>query len=136
MIDTLSEGELQITKDNPIRWKADLAEEKRYFQNKKELLNYFDKNDFSQHITIRYQYQPLSFEYLEKIVIDDPKIDDTSYFEEACAALEERMRENGIRVPLKIRTCSSGCHCKETYGKCQQGYFYHQFGLQEKGETR
>lgn len=27
VIDTLSEGELQITKDNPIRWKADMPEE-------------------------------------------------------------------------------------------------------------
>ena len=134
VIDTLSEGELQITKDNPIYWEADLAEEKRYFQKKTELLNYFDKNDFSQHITIRHQYQPLSFEYLEKIVIDNPKIDDTSYFEEAYAALEERMKENKIRVPFKIRTCSSGCHCKKTYGRYQKGYFYHQFGLQEKEE--
>ena len=132
LIDVLPQGKLKITKDNPIRWKLRMTEEEKYFLNEYELSSCFDKNKFAQHITICNQNEPISFRYLEKIVLDDPQIDDRSYFNEAYDKLSNYIYENAPEIPLEVRECPSSCNCKENYMKHKPGYFYHRFSLHEK----
>ena len=88
VLETLPEGTIQITKDNPIRWSPNTPENRRYFSSEEELYFGYTKGDFTQHITLRHQTEALPFDYLEKIIIDNPMIDNASYFENAYCHLQ------------------------------------------------
>lgn len=127
LIDTLPQGSIKITKDNPIRWNPDMTEDEKYFLSEGELRLWFNKGDFTQHITVRHQIGPLSFDYLEKIIIDDPGVDDTRYFENAYRHLQDLIDEYVADVPLEVRQCPLGCGCQEQYRSYKIGYIYHKF---------
>ena len=127
LIDALPQGSIKITKDNPIRWTPNMAEDEKYFLSENELRLWFNKGDFTQHFTVRHQLEPLSFEYLEKTIIDDPGVDDIRYFENACRHLQNLMDEYSVDVPLEVRQCPLGCDCQKQYRSYKIGYIYHKF---------
>lgn len=115
VIDMLEEGRLKITKNNPIYWDYNIREDEKYFLSETELMMDFQKGEFRKHITIRHQKTPLSFVNLKKIIIDDPGIANTSYFQSARSHLQDLIKKHGINVPLDTRCCSPNCRCKATY---------------------
>ena len=104
-----------------------IPELEKYFLSENELRLWFNKGDFTQHFTVRHQLEPLSFEYLEKIIIDDPGVDDIRYFENACRHLQNLMDEYSVDVPLEVRQCPLGCDCQKQYRSYKIGYIYHKF---------
>ena len=127
VLETLPEGTIQITKYNPIRWFPNTPENKRYFSSEEELYFGYTKGDFTQHITLRHQTEALPFDYLEKIIIDNPMIDNTSYFENAYCHLQFLIEKYAPWICLEIRQCPLGCSCHQQYRSYKEGYVYHKF---------
>lgn len=127
VLETLPEGTIQITKDNPIRWSPNTPENRRYFSSEEELYFGYTKGDFTQHITLRHQTEALPFDYLEKIIIDNPMIDNASYFENAYCHLQFLIEKYAPWVCLEIRQCPLGCSCHQQYRSYKEGYVYHKF---------
>lgn len=127
LIDTLPQGSIKITKDNPIRWKPCMEENKKYFSSEQELKLFLLKGEFAQHFTVRHQMNPLSFEYLEKIIIDDPGVDSIRYFENACRHLQDLLDEHLTNLSLEVRQCPLNCNCKKQYRDYGTRVIYHKF---------
>ena len=127
LIDSLPEGIIKITKDNPIRWKKHTPENERYFSNPLELRLDYVKGTFAQHFTLVNQTEPLPFDYLEEVILDDPGEDKQEYFDEAYAALSSAIEENGLDIALTRRECSEDCKCKIVYKTNKPGYTYYRF---------
>lgn len=129
LLDALPIGSVRITKDNPIRWNPLMGENDKYFLSEEELYSCFIRGNFGQHITIRHQTVPLSFDYLEQVVIDDPGISYTLAFEAASSHLFELMKEHTNGIPLVVRQCEPTCQCKEQYGRKQSGYVHYRYTI-------
>ena len=132
VIDALPEGCIKITKTNPMYWNQNMTEEEKYFTNYVDLRNNYEKGNFNQHFTITNQRQPLTFDYLCKIILDDPhaiRQADQRIFEQAVNYINEAVIEKNINVPLVIRKCPMGCHCSEQYNNFREGYIYYRFGI-------
>ena len=115
VLDSISEGNIRITKLNPQKWNDTKCENERYFLNIDELSNAYNPDDFGQHITLKDQRTPLSFDYLKKIVLSDPKREDNSIFEKARSAIETIIKEKMINAPFVIRNYSYYNKFFETY---------------------
>lgn len=129
VLDT-SDIEVKVTKTNPIYWPPGMTEEEKYFTDEAELEAGYSGTGFGQHITICNMRRPLSFEHLQNILIEDPKIAVTDYFDQAKKALEDEVRLQGITAPLTVRKCAGTCNCHKTYNSKRPGYTYHRFKLE------
>lgn len=119
---------VKITKDNPIRWHVDTPEEERYFVSEDELDIHYSSSEITMHITICDMHSPLCFsDYLEEIVIENPKIDNTRYFDQAYKAILTEVAQQAINVPVRIRECPDDCGCYKKYRESREGYTYHRF---------
>lgn len=127
VLDTLVDYDICITKDNPIRWDANMDYSDKYFTNLKDLSLYFRKGNFFQHITVKDISVPLPFDYLEKIVIDDPGEKYTELLEQALSEIENEFDKIGKKVHIEIRKCPSTCQCVDKYNNYKPGYAYHRF---------
>ena len=103
VIDIVQEGHVRITKMNPDKWNNSLRDTEKYFCTFDELSLHFDNDDFGQHITLTNQRQPLSFSYLERIILSDPQKEDDSLFEQAYTTIKSFLIRLGLDVPLIIR---------------------------------
>lgn len=115
LLDTLPPDCVKITKDNPARWSPGMEESERYFLTPEELRNGYFCGNFSQHLTIRHRKEPLAFDYLESIVIDDPGLKDSSHFNNACVHLENLIETQINMISLEIRKCKPYCECENYY---------------------
>lgn len=120
--------EVKVTTGNPQYWKTGQKAEERYFSTEVELELHYDNTDFGEHITICNMHAPIPFfPYLQKIIIENPQIEETAFFENAVKAIRDELVYQGIAIPLQIRVCSKDCCCYETYRKHQKGFTYHRF---------
>lgn len=64
-----------VTKNNPMFWTDNLTEEDKYFQSVDELRKRWYQFDTQRKmVTIRKPKKPILFQYLEEIIIDNPKV--------------------------------------------------------------
>lgn len=105
VLDSIEEGHILITKQNPVKWKDTQNNEERYFLDINELSLNFIRGDFGQHITITAQRSPLSFKYLEKIILSNPQRDDNSIFDTAHSTLNSLIKKSEFNIPLITRDC-------------------------------
>lgn len=120
--------EVKVTKVNPQYWAPDQEAEKRYFLTEAALRLRYSSTDFGQHITICNMHTPLPFvPYLQKIVIEDPQIEDTSLLDNAVKAIQDELNHQRLTIPLQIRECSEDCRCHEAYKQRKKGFAYHRF---------
>lgn len=132
VINILPEGTIKITKKNPMYWNDGMTEEEKYFTTYDEMFVNYRKGNFNQHFTIVNQHTPLSFNYLCKIIIDNPcsiRQSDQEIFEKAVERINEIATTKNITVPIVVRECSPGCNCKNQYNGFKEGYIYHRFGI-------
>lgn len=122
--------DVKVTKSNPINWPVDMEEAERYFASEEELSTCFVRGNFGQHITFRNTAQLPLIPYLTAILLEDPKIENTKYFNDALSALNEELRRNGISIPVTVRSCPPNCHCHEQYASRQENYTFHRFKLE------
>lgn len=127
VLDLLTCFDICITKDNPIYWEYGITEREKYFNNAQEILLGFSKGDFNKHITIKDISVPLSFNYLEEIVIDNPGTMNYELLTEAKGALEAAAKNIGLKIPITVRNCSANCGCHKKYTMSNQRYVYDRF---------
>ena len=125
VLDALPRDCIRITKSNPKYWAPSMTDEDKYFLTKDELEFHFYRGRFDQHITLRHQTAPLSFEFLEKIIIDDPGAEDAKYFDDAYQHLKGLTDDYAPGIPLEVRQCPANCSCKKQYMSYKTGYIYH-----------
>lgn len=126
VLDQLSQYYIGVTYDNPIRWTVDMPTEKRYLQNKDDFF-FYQKGDFAQHITVRNIDIPISFKYIEKIIIDYPGKEREKYFNNAINEISSAICKNNLNIPVEIRECPDFCGCKDKYKFFKEGYTFHRF---------
>lgn len=117
--------EIWITKDNPIYWSRDSTNEQRYFQNVDELRNNWDNYQRQKKmITIRNNATPILFEYIRKVLVDDPRVkipdgngDYIHLFNDAAKLIKEQVSDGHIlKGKFMIRDCKN-CWCRDNYLK-------------------
>lgn len=127
LIDTLPEGAIRITKDNPIRWTPNMPEQEKYFLLEDELRSAFKKGTFCQHITLRHQKKPVPFDHLETIILDDPGVDNPTYFQLAHRHLQSLLTKYAPNCTLEVRTCPPDCRCQQQYRAYKPSAIYYKF---------
>lgn len=115
LLDTLESENIRITRSNPQYWNMDMSDEDKYFSNIDQLRCFYSYGNFGQHLTIRHQITPLSFEFLDKIILDNPKFEDNVLFDRAYKYLEYLLKKNDYDIPFEVRECSSLCKCHTIY---------------------
>ena len=130
ILDTLKDKVVKLTRDNPIRWSEITSEEERYFTELASAKIGYHKGAFQQHLIICDMHEPLAFNpHLVRIVIDNPYIDKTEYFDKAVHAIEKLLNEKEINVPLEVRNCPEECKCHQKYRTYKEGFVYHKFKI-------
>jgi len=128
LLDFLPEGSIMITKSNPLYWKPNMEETDRYFLSLGELEREYIVGRFEQHLTVRHQQDPLPFDFIKEILLDDPGITDTQYFDEAYTRLQELAQSYTPPISVSVRQCPIGCRCKAQYNSYKLGYFDYKYG--------
>lgn len=130
VLDDLKDKVVRITRDNPIRWNEETPEEERYFTELLPMKFEYQKGVFQQHLLVCDMHEPLPFApHLIKIIIDNPNIVNTAYFDKAFSGIQTVLLKKGMDIPLEIRKCSAECKCQQKYKKYKEGYIYHKFKI-------
>lgn len=120
--------EVKVTKENPEDWDS-LDPEERYFENAEELSANFQKGNFKQELLLKIRNDDvLPFDCLSSVILDNPHLEDNSYFENAKAKIEVEMRNHCQNAYLEIRECPQECKCVSKYRGYKPGYFWYIFG--------
>ncbi|CAM1362207.1 conserved hypothetical protein [Tenacibaculum litoreum] len=115
--------EIWITKDNPIYWSTDSTDEERYFQNVDELREDWGKYQRQKKmITIRNNSTPILFDYVRKVIVDDPRVkipdgngDYIHLFNEAVTLIKELVPDGHILKGKFITRDCTNCWCRDNY---------------------
>ncbi|HDL8224341.1 TPA: hypothetical protein PXQ84_004538, partial [Yersinia enterocolitica] len=115
------EFDIWVTKKNPMYWTDKHSNSDRYFQDISDILrNWGDYERQQKMITIRKPYKAVLFDYLEEIIIDDPRVeiyDEINVYDAAITAMNEVIFKNNIsNYILKTRQCDY-CYCHSNYLK-------------------
>ncbi len=113
--------EFWVTKDNPINWDEGFSSTDKYFKDVKELSKEWGNYEIQKKMfTIKKSSGPILFDYLECIILDNPKIlinGDVSLKKESRKALGEILKVNSnLEAKLVWRACGY-CYCSENYLK-------------------
>ena len=117
--------EVWITKDNPIYWDTDSTDEERYFKNVDELRNEWDNYQRQKKmITIRNNSTPILFDYIRKVLVDDPRVkipdgngDYIHLFNDAIKLIKGTIpNEHILKGKFTTRDCKN-CWCRDNYLK-------------------
>jgi hypothetical protein len=125
------EYEIWITKNNPIYWNIDTPLENRYFQNVAELREEWDfYSRQKKMITIRNNTTPILFEYIRRVIVDDPRVlipngngGNIHVFNSAVNLIKQNITSAHIlHGKFMTRNCTD-CWCRDNY--------LHQVGVEE-----
>lgn len=113
--------EFWVTKDNPIYWAKNSEPSDYYFKNVMELSSRWGTYEKQRKmLTIRKPNNAILFNYLEEIVLDNPKVlihDDVSLRKESRKALNRAVSGNEeLKSKLAWRECGY-CFCTDNYLK-------------------
>ena len=132
VLDEIRDFDVCVTRVNAMYWlERNTPENQRYYENVTQLRNFFTKGNFGQSITIRHISQPLSFDHLVKIIIEDPGEDKKAYLEYALDTIKPLLKCIRKENILEIRHCDDNCRCLDTYNNYKEGYTYHRFKTEE-----
>lgn len=112
--------EIWITKDNPIYWNANSTDEDKYFQSVEELDKNWDNYARQKKmITIKNNSAPILFEYIRRVVVDDPRViihpENTHLFNEAFNKIKVTISDDHIlKGKFTVRSCTN-CWCRDNY---------------------
>jgi len=114
--------DIWITKNNPIYWRPDTTQEDRYFQNMGEVREKWDGIQRQRKmITIRKKSEPILFNYVRRIIVDDPRVsipgeqERIHVFNEAFHRIKMTITEtHPLKGKFITRTCGS-CWCTNNY---------------------
>ncbi len=111
-------GRVLVTKLSPAKW-AGKSQRQRWFQDKQDLDDYYEKGTSDQLIVFRHCGGELPLKhYLKRILLDDPGLTDedgVNFYDMAVGALRLAMSDGGLNIPIVKRECASECECKTYY---------------------
>lgn len=112
--------DIWITKNNPIYWSENDSDEEKYFINIEELNQKWDNIDTQKKmITIRNNKQPILFENLNRIVIDDPSVilksKNIHYFNEAILSIKNVLKKDTQFKNILFKRNCNNCYCEINY---------------------
>ncbi|HDM8455146.1 TPA: hypothetical protein P0O09_001644, partial [Yersinia enterocolitica] len=94
------EFDIWVTKKKTMYWTDKHSNSDRYFQDISDILrNWGDYERQQKMITIRKPYKAVLFDYLEEIIIDDPRVeiyDEINFYDAAITAMNEVIFKNNI----------------------------------------
>lgn len=108
--------EIWITKNNPIYWPVDSTNEERYFMSVEELRQQWDLIERQRKmITIRNNNHPILFDYVRRIIVDDPRVvitesdnTQTILFNKAREKINDIITEDHqLKGKFTLRTCNN-----------------------------
>ena len=114
--------EIWITKNNPIYWETNSTDDERYFVSVEELRNNWNNYERQKKmITIRNNSKPILFEYVRRVVVDDPRVEIKSenihLFNDSVKKIREIVNDLHIlKGKFIIRNCLN-CWCRDNYLK-------------------
>eukprot|EP01029_Cantina_marsupialis_P018204 TRINITY_DN4163_c0_g1_i1.p2 TRINITY_DN4163_c0_g1~~TRINITY_DN4163_c0_g1_i1.p2 ORF type:complete len:238 (-),score=26.92 TRINITY_DN4163_c0_g1_i1:245-958(-) len=113
--------DIWVTKNNPMFWNEKTPQEDRYFQGFEDLnMNWEEYAMQRKMFTIRKVQRPVLFNYLQRIVLDNPRVmihGDTNLFIEARNAIYRATAGfPELRAMLDVRECNN-CYCHDNYLK-------------------
>lgn len=121
VLDTVNN--VKVTKTNPISWKGNLMEEKKYFVDSDDLNKNLAPGNFGQHVTIHDYHNVLPFRpYIRDIILDNPGEKWNSYFDAARERIGRLIQDNNLDIELRIRECPEECRCQEKYNNKYSEY--------------
>lgn len=107
-----------ITKDNPIYWSDAMTDENKYFQSVEELRANWDLYQRQKKmVTIRNMNEPVLFDYLIEVVVDDPRVNigERILFNECVAGIKGAISTKPSLInKFRTRECTS-CFCRDNY---------------------
>jgi hypothetical protein len=112
--------EIWITKNNPIYWNKETPMENRYFQSVTELSdNWGNYSRQKMMITIRNNSNPILFESVRRVLVDDPRVKLTNenihLFNETVKLIKANVQDGHVlKGKFKIRECNN-CWCRDNY---------------------
>ncbi len=118
-----SNYEIWITKNNPIYWNKESTNEERYFQNVQELKSDWDNYSRQKKmITIRNNSSPILFEYVRRVIVDDPRVIINSSQRNPIHLFNETVNLIKANLPaghilngkFRTRECNY-CWCRDNY---------------------
>ena len=104
---------------NLSKFEPDMFDSDKYFVSIAELRR--DWNNYERQkkmVTIRNQFEPILFDYLEEVIVDNPnvQIGDTVLFMELAKSIKiATIEKPQLVVKFNTRTCNDKCYCKENY---------------------
>jgi hypothetical protein len=112
--------DIWVTKNNPQYWNAAMTMEQKYFSSVDELRDTWNNYERQRKmITIKNVNEPILFDYLKQVLVDDPRVEIQGYhlFNEAVAALKHTLGDNtSLKNKFLIRpNCSVACYCRDNY---------------------
>ena len=118
-----TEFEIWITKNNPINWKKESTNEERYFVSMEELIEKWDTIARQRKmITIRHNNTPILFQYVKRIIVDDPKVsfkdeeNKIHVFNETVKIIKEVItNDHPLKGKFITRDCNGYCYCISNY---------------------
>lgn len=117
------EFEIWITKNNPINWKKATPDDERYFIDVDDLRKHWDEIPRQRKmITIKNNDSPILFNYVRKVIVDDPKVTliqdevKTHVFNESFKIIKNAITdEHPLKGKFTIRDCKGYCYCTSNY---------------------
>ena len=115
--------DIWITKNNPIYWELDYKDEDKYFVDIADLVDHWDSVERQRKmITIRNNAEPILFNYINKIIVDDPRViinkgkdSEVHLFNEAKKAIKNIVKDKpNLKNKFITRNCNN-CFCRQNY---------------------
>lgn len=128
VLDQLAGQEVLITREHPLRWAGERGEE-LYFRSVQEMQEQFCAGDICQYVAVRNAHEPIGFDCLQEIVLDDPNIENDNFFR-AFSKISKLKKQKGIEAPLTVRQCRK-CQkkfCRRSYGTLSEKEWEYYFG--------
>lgn len=111
--------DIWVTKNNPQYWDSTTSMEDKYFSSVYELRKDWDKYERQRKmVTIKDKMQPVLFNYLKQVIVDDPRVETQGYhlFNEAVTALKQTLGENTtLKNKFLTRPTCIKCYCRDNY---------------------
>lgn len=108
-----------VTKDNPQNWNANMTDAQKYFSDVAELRRDWDLYHRQRKmVTIRNQLEPVLFNYVDEVQVDDPEVildGTTVLFNEAVDIFKGVLVDKPLlKGKFRKRVCEN-CFCKSNY---------------------
>ncbi|HWK03770.1 MAG TPA: hypothetical protein VNS58_09065 [Puia sp.] len=110
--------DIWITKNNPQYWNPTLSLKERYFTSVMDLsVNWDNYERQRKMVTIRSANEPILFDYIKAVVVDNPNIElaGKSVLKEATKGLKTALNgDEDFKKKFTVRKCEN-CYCKAYY---------------------